>query len=63
MAMGTPKKPLNKKVEPIDDDDENMTDQPKKKVIDEDDDDFDGPLDDIGFENLDDYDEDEDEDF
>jgi len=65
MAMGTPKKPVNKKVdsksteEDVEDDD-NMLDQPAKKKVVDDDDDFDGPLDDIGFENYDDEDEDDD---
>jgi len=61
--MGTPKKPVNKKVESTDtgeDDDDSMLDQPTKKKVVDDDDDFDGPLDDIGFEN---YDEDEDDDY
>jgi hypothetical protein len=63
MAMGTPKKPVNKKVESKDtgedEDDDSMLDQkPKKKVVD-DDDDFDGPLDDLGYENFD-YDDDDD---
>ncbi len=62
MAMGTPKKPVNKKVESKDadnDDDDSMLDQPSKKKLDDDDDDFDGPLDDLGYENFD-YDEDDD---
>lgn len=58
MAMGTPKKPINKKVaDEEEDDDDDVT--PKKKV-DDDDDDFDGPLDDLGYENFDAYDEDDD---
>ena len=62
--MGTPKKPVNKKVDSQDtgedeDDDDSMLDQkPKKKIVD-DDDDFDGPLDDLGYENYD-YDDDDD---
>lgn len=65
MAMGTPKKPVNKKVDSKntgedEDDDDSMLDQKsKKKVVDEDDD-FDGPLDDLGYENFEDYDDDED---
>lgn len=56
--MGTPKKPINKKVaDEEEDDDDDVT--PKKKV-DDDDDDFDGPLDDLGYENFDAYDEDDD---
>jgi hypothetical protein len=63
MAMGTPKKPVNKKVESKDtgedeDDDSTLDQKPKKKVVD-DDDDFDGPLDDLGYENFD-YDDDDD---
>jgi hypothetical protein len=64
MAMGTPKKPVNKKVdskntgEDEDDDDSTLDQKPKKKV--DDDDDFDGPLDDLGYENFD-YDEDDDD--
>ena len=62
MAMGAPKKPVNKKVESKDaddDDDDSTLDQPSKKKIVDDDDDFDGPLDDLGYENFD-YDEDDD---
>jgi hypothetical protein len=64
MAMGAPKKPVNKKVdskntgEDDDDDDSTLDQTPRKK--DDDDDDFDGPLDDIGFENYDEYDDDDD---
>jgi hypothetical protein len=61
MAMGAPKKPVNKKVEPkntAEDDDDLYDETPKKKAVDEDDD-FDGPLDDLGYENFD-YDEDDD---
>ena len=63
--MRTPKKPVNKKVDSQnagedEDDDDSMIDQkPKKKILD-DDDDFDGPLDDISYENFDDYDDDDD---
>jgi hypothetical protein len=60
--MGTPKKPDTKKIAPqsIDDDDDDSAElTPKKKVVDEDDD-FDGPLDDLGFET---FDEDEDDDY
>ncbi|CAN5428810.1 hypothetical protein BH09BAC6_BH09BAC6_27750 [soil metagenome] len=64
MAMGTPKKPINKKVDSTgddeEDDDDSMIDQKKKKIVDDDDDDFDGPLDDLGYENFDAYDEDDD---
>ena len=64
MAMGTPKKPVNKKIDPKnsaeDEDDDNILDQkPTKKVVDEDED-FDGPLDDLGYESFDDYDDDDD---
>jgi hypothetical protein len=64
--MATPKKPVNKKIDSQntdedEDDDEGMFDQKaKKKIIDDDDDDFDGPLDDLGYENFDDYDEEDD---
>jgi len=64
--MGTPKKPVNKKIDSQntgedEDDDDSMFDQKaKKKIIDDDDDDFDGPLDDLGYENFDDYDEEDD---
>lgn len=62
--MGTPKKPVNKKVDSKntgeDEDDDSALDQPSKKKVVDDDDDFDGPLDDIGFEN---YDDDEDDDY
>ena len=49
MAMGTPKKPVNKKVDSKntgedEDDDDSMLDQPAKKKVVDDDDDFDGPL-------------------
>jgi hypothetical protein len=63
--MGTPKKPVNKKIDSQntgedEDDDDSMLDQKvKKKVLDDDDDDYDGPLDDLGYENFD-YDEDDD---
>jgi hypothetical protein len=62
MAMGTPKKPISKKVDPksLDDEDDDSVDQkPTKKVVDEDDD-FDGPLDDLGYESFNDYDDDDD---
>jgi hypothetical protein len=64
MAMGTPKKPVNKKIESKDtgedeEDDDSTLDQKPKKKVDDDDDDFDGPLDDLGYENFD-YDEDDD---
>jgi hypothetical protein len=64
MAMGTPKKPVNKKVDSKntgedEDDDDSTLDQKSKKKVDDDDDDFDGPLDDLGYENFD-YDEDDD---
>jgi len=64
--MGTPKKPVNKKVDSKDtgedeeDDDSTLDQKPKKKLDDDDDDDFDGPLDDLGYENFDDYDDEED---
>jgi len=61
--MGTPKKPVNKKVDPKsedEDDDDSILDQKSpKKIIDEDED-FDGPLDDLRYENFDDYDDDDD---
>jgi len=63
--MGTPKKPVNKKVDSKDtgedeDDDDSMLDQrAKKKIIDEDED-FDGPLDDLRYENFDEFDDDDD---
>ena len=60
--MGTPKKPDNKKIAPKsidDDDDDSVESTPKKKVVDEDDD-FDGPLDDLGFEDFGDDDDDDD---
>jgi hypothetical protein len=60
--MGTPKKPDNKKIAPQsvddDDDDDSLETTPKKKVVDEDDD-FDGPLDDLGFETYSDDDDDD----
>ena len=61
--MGTPKKPVNKKVDPQseeEDDKDNILDQKSpKKVVDEDED-FDGPLDDLGYESFDDdYDDDD----
>ena len=62
--MGTPKKPVNKKVDSKntgedDDDDDSLLDQPSKKKIVDDDDDYDGPLDDLGYESFDDYDDDD----
>ena len=63
MAMGTPKKPVNKKVENTgedEDDDDSTLDQKPKKKVDDDDDDFDGPLDDLGFESYGDDDDDDD---
>jgi hypothetical protein len=42
-----------------DDDDSTLGQKSPKKIVDEDDD-FDGPLDDIGYENFDDYDDDDD---
>ena len=63
--MGTPKKPVNKKVDSKntgeDEDDDNTLDQPSKKRVIEDEDDYDGPLDDLGYENFGDYDDDDDE--
>jgi hypothetical protein len=64
MAMGTPKKPVNKKVDSKntgedEEDDDSTLDQPSKKKVVDDDDDFDGPLDDIGFESYDDDDDDD----
>ncbi len=63
--MGTPKKPVNKKVDSKntgeDEDDDSTLDQPSKKRVVEDDDDYDGPLDDLGYENFGDYDDDDDE--
>ncbi len=63
--MGTPKKPVNKKIDSNDtgedeDDDDSILDQKSKKKIVDDDDDFDGPLDDLRYENFDDYDDDDD---
>jgi hypothetical protein len=63
--MGTPKKPVNKKVDSKntgedEDDDDSMLDQKaKKKIIDEDED-FDGPLDDLSYENFDEFDDEDD---
>jgi hypothetical protein len=63
--MGTPKKPVNKKADPKnpgdgeDDDDSILDHKTSKKIIDEDDD-FEGPLDDIGYENFDEYDDEDD---
>ncbi len=61
--MGAPKKNANRNIpkstEEDDDDDSFETTGTKKKVVDEDDD-FDGPLDDLAFE---DYGEDDDDDF
>jgi hypothetical protein len=59
MPMGAPKKPVNKKVEPKsagEEEDDLYDEKPKKKAADED---FDGPLDDLGYENFD-YDDDDD---
>lgn len=66
--MGTPKKPVNKKIDSkntgeYDEDDEDGSlfgQQSKKKVV-EDDDDYDGPLDDLGYESFGDYDDDDDD--
>ncbi len=63
--MGTTKKPVTKKIDSNDagedeDDDDSMLDQKPKKKLDDDDYDFDGPLDDLGYENFDDYDDDDD---
>jgi len=65
MAMGTPKKPVNKKANPDnagdgEDDDDSILDQKAPKKIVDEDEDFDGPLDDIGYENFDEYDDDDD---
>ena len=55
--MGTPKKitdkniPKNSDAEE-DDDDDSLDSVPRKKVVDDDEDDFDGPLDDLGFEDF-----------
>ncbi len=61
--MGAPKKNANRNIpkstEEDDDDDSFEATGTKKKVVDEDDD-FDGPLDDLAFE---DYGEDDDDDF
>jgi hypothetical protein len=63
--MGTPKKPVNKKVDSKntgeDEDDDNALDQPSKKKVIEDEDDYDGPLDDLGYENFGDYDDEDDD--
>jgi len=61
MAMGTPKKPVTKKVAPKNtgDDDDDDLDQPTKKKVVDDDDDFDGPLDDLRDDNFD-FDDDDD---
>jgi hypothetical protein len=59
--MGAPKKISNREIPKnteADDDDDDLDITPKKKV-DEDEDDFDGPLDDLGFET---YGDDEDDD-
>lgn len=62
--MGTPKKPVNKKVDSKstedEDDDDSILDQPSKKKVVDDDDDFDGPLDDLGLESYGEFDEDDD---
>lgn len=66
--MGTPKKPVNKKTDSkntgeYDEDDEDGSlfgQQSKKKVV-EDEDDYDGPLDDLGYESFGDYDDDDDD--
>ncbi len=63
MAMGTPKKPISKKVDPkslADDEDDNSNDHKPTKKIEDDEDDFDGPLDDLGYESFNDYDDDDD---
>ncbi len=61
--MGTPKKNADKnipkKTDAEEDDDDTIESTPKKKAVDEDDD-FDGPLDDLGFEEFGDDDDDDD---
>ena len=60
--MGTPKKNTDKNIPKntdAEDDDDDLEVTRKKKVVDEDDD-FDGPLDDLGFEEFGDDDEDDD---
>lgn len=60
--MGTPKKNTGKnipKTSEAEEDDDDFETTPKKKVVDEDDD-FDGPLDDLGFEDFGDDDDDDD---
>ena len=60
--MGTPKKNAEKNIPKSteeEDDDDSIDSTPKKKVVDEDDD-FDGPLDDLGFEDFGDDEDDED---
>ena len=59
--MGTPKKNADKNIPKntdAEDDDDDLDTTPKKEV--DEDDDFDGPLDDIGFEEFGDDDEDDD---
>ena len=61
--MGAPKKPIKKSEvskSDAEDDDESVDQKPKKKIVDDDEDDFDVPLDDLGYENFDNYDDDED---
>lgn len=63
--MGAPKKPVNKKIdsgetgEEEEDSDGSLFGQPSKKKVVDDDDDYDGPLEDLGYENFDDYDDDD----
>jgi hypothetical protein len=59
--MGTPKKNANKTIPKSieEDDDDDSIESTPKKVVDEDDD-FDGPLDDLGFEEFGDEDDDDD---
>ncbi|MFD2866797.1 hypothetical protein [Mucilaginibacter antarcticus] len=60
--MGAPKKIADKNIPKnteADDDDDDLETMPKKKVVDEDED-FDGPLDDLGFDEFGEDDDDED---
>ena len=60
--MGAPKKNANRNIpkssDAEDDDDDSLDVTPRKKDVDEDDD-FDGPLDDLGFEDFGDDDDDD----
>ena len=62
--MGTPKKPVKKaetkSTGEDEDEDDSTLDQPSKKKIVDEDEDFDGPLDDLRYENFDEFDDDDD---